>query len=198
MSEAPTISLHCAQPLLKTQLAIVLESQGQFLAQLGAVALVIDVPTPSGLLMLEHLSGQRAVFVTDNPCPEYWLDVLATGVEGFLFRCVAIDDLFLAVSAVANGQRLIKHPKTVDALSAHERRILRCIAEGLTSEEIGARFGLKTKVVRNYVSMILSSVRLAHPELRVTARPHLVQYYFGLWDLLRRDTESPRDVTNIT
>jgi len=55
----------------RDQLVHTLELQGQYLAQFGEVALILDVPTPSGLVFLEQLPRQRTVFVTDNPCPKY-------------------------------------------------------------------------------------------------------------------------------
>ncbi|MEZ5139683.1 MAG: response regulator transcription factor [Acidimicrobiales bacterium] len=53
----------------------------------------------------------------------------------------------------------LRHGKEEDeriaSLTAHERRILDLLAEGLTNRQIGERLHLAEKTVKNYVSNVL-------------------------------------------
>ncbi len=98
--------------------------------------------------------------------------------SGYLLKQVRGQQLAEAVKAVARGEslldplvtkRVIDHvrelaaravPEKRDELSERENSILTLIAEGKTNREIGLDIFLSDKTVKNYVSSILSKLKL--------------------------------------
>ena len=101
------------------------------------------------------------------------LDSVVAGASGYVLKQIRGSELVDNVRKVAAGRSLLDagavkrmverlnadattggDPRASD-LSAQERRILDCLAEGLTNREIGERMFLAEKTVKNYVSNLL-------------------------------------------
>ncbi|MEZ5183141.1 MAG: response regulator transcription factor [Acidimicrobiales bacterium] len=111
-------------------------------------------------LMLTSYADDEALF-----------DSIMAGAAGYILKQVRGNDLVDGVRRVAAGQSLLdpamttrvldrlRHGKEEDeriaSLTAHERRILDLLAEGLTNRQIGERLHLAEKTVKNYVSNVL-------------------------------------------
>lgn len=63
----------------------------------------------------------------------------------------------------------------LDKLSAREREVLECVAEGLSNADVGAHLGLSEKTVKHYMTSILSKLQL-HSRLEVA----LLAYRAGI------------------
>jgi DNA-binding NarL/FixJ family response regulator len=174
-----------------------IRAQGYIVTPHGEVTVIMDAPQGSALINFETKPIQKTIFITDNPCGEYWLDVLKLGVTGFIIGNTGVDNILLAAHSVHRDQSFIKHPPFRSALTPKERSILRLVADGLEDNEIANRFNLKSNVVRNYVSTIMSKLRATHPDMRMSSRIHLNNYYWGLWHVLRAEQHDNRNMTDV-
>ena len=100
------------------------------------------------------------------------------GADGFVSKEAANAEIVGAVRRVAGGGSVVGAAtadavfqslraegtaKTkLDELSAREREILGCLAEGMTNREIASRLFLSEKTVRNHVSAILRKLGFRH------------------------------------
>jgi DNA-binding NarL/FixJ family response regulator len=182
----PLIAVIGYKPDCVARLTAFLLAQSYVLSLAPTVTIILDEPSGSGLSWLEGRSMQRIVFVTENPCQEYWLNTLSLGLRSFLAGTVNADDITAAVNAVAANGTYIKHPSIHEPLSSPERLVLAAIGDGLEDQEIAERLGIKNGTVRNRVSQMMERLRYAHPALRLTSRMRLAFYYLGLWHKIER------------
>jgi len=102
---------------------------------------------------------------------------ILAGASGVLLQGISGDALLTAIKSVAEGAssldpivtshvldllRGAARPRAdpVSQLSAQERRVLAQIAEGKTNREIASALALSEKTVKNYVSSILSKLKM--------------------------------------
>jgi two-component system, NarL family, response regulator DevR len=118
----------------------------------------------------------KVLILTSYDDDEALFAAILAGAAGYLLKQVGGNDLVDAVRRVAAGQSLIDPSLTarvlerlrhgpaeheeLAALTEQERKILVLIAEGLTNRQIGERLFLAEKTVKNYVSSILSKLKL--------------------------------------
>ena len=136
-------------------------------------------PTIAGLILTSY-DDDDALFAA-----------IMAGAAGYILKQVGGNDLVETVRRVAAGQstldpsvtarvldRLRNGPRAdpeLAALSAQEQRILELIGEGLTNREIAERMYLAEKTVKNYVSSMLSKLRLTsrtQAAIFATKHPH--------------------------
>lgn len=97
-------------------------------------------------------------------------EALAAGARGYIEKTASFSEFTVALKAVAAGrnylgpaitrsvQRIVGNPEAVDAhmeLSGRERDVLRFLAEGLTSKEIGDTLGISVRTVENHRASIV-------------------------------------------
>jgi DNA-binding NarL/FixJ family response regulator len=145
--------------------------------------LFVDSSGHRAVHLLEGTANDTVV-VTDNPCQEYWLDVLALEPSGFLAGDVGPAQIVEACEAVARGERVRHHPPCDSPLWPKERAVVRLLAEGLEPEEIAARLRIGPAVVRNYVASSTMKLRLGRG-LKLSTRIQLANYYWG--NMLKAD-----------
>jgi DNA-binding NarL/FixJ family response regulator len=118
----------------------------------------------------------NALILTSYDDDEALFAAIMAGAAGYVLKLIHGTDLIGAVRRVAAGQSLLdpavtaqvlqrvrEGPPTDPALAQlteQERRILACIAEGLTNRQIGERLFLAEKTVKNYVSSLLAKLGL--------------------------------------
>ena len=106
---------------------------------------------------------------------QYVLGMLDAGAAGYLFKQSAVDDLVQAIRTVSNGQCFLDPAATKavieslrerrerfapgDGLTDREKDVLRFIAQGYTSKEIGRKLRLSPKTVENYRARILKKLQ---------------------------------------
>lgn len=96
-------------------------------------------------------------------------EALAAGATGYIEKTASFGEFTTALQAVATGrtylgpaiaravQRIVSNPEKVETsveLSVREREVLRFIAEGLSSKEIGERLGISVRTVENHRASI--------------------------------------------
>lgn len=122
----------------------------------------------TAVIMLTSFSDDEAVFAS-----------IMAGAAGYVLKEVRGNELVQAIRTVGKGESLLdpavtsalldrlrkgKHLTSDDKLARltpQEERILTGIAEGKTNREIGEELRLAEKTVKNYVSSILSKLKVA-------------------------------------
>jgi DNA-binding NarL/FixJ family response regulator len=130
----------------------------------------------------------RVLILTAQAEEQYLLPVLRAGGSGYLLKDAGPDDLLDAIRAVHRGDAYLPpaaaalllrdYTRRADGadldaayadLSPREREVVRLIAEGHSSREIGERLFVGAKTVETYR-------RRAMEKLGLHSRPELVQY----------------------
>jgi DNA-binding NarL/FixJ family response regulator len=154
----------------------------------------IDMPKLSGLDVAKeaaHLSSSTKIIVLSFHKDPYILrKALALGVGGYLLKDSAMEEIAIAIGSVVKGQVYVSseiavktladnnasvEPKSplLRGLTEAERRILRLIAEGLSSKEIAEQVSLHYRTVENQRNAICRKLNLeggANALLRFTVQ----------------------------
>jgi len=99
----------------------------------------------------------------------YQAQMFEAGASAYVLKNEAIDDLVEAIQSVLRGDRFVSPAVTQDravasprgaapdkrALTDREREVLRLLAEGQRTREIGAALGISTKTVETYRGRIM-------------------------------------------
>jgi two-component system, NarL family, response regulator DevR len=132
------------------------------------------------VVMLTSFADDQALFAS-----------ILAGAAGYVLKQINAADLLRAVRTVAAGGSLLDPGVTgtvlarlragkqllrderLARLSPQEERILGLVAEGLTNRQIGQRLGLAEKTVKNYMSSVLSKLRVGR---RAEAAAYLARH----------------------
>jgi DNA-binding NarL/FixJ family response regulator len=110
--------------------------------------------------------GLRIIVLTMHSDPESVRQALAAGAAGYLVKGAHMDELFVAIRAVARGQRYLHSSVTAGVvedsvswfqhgpISAREREILRLLASGHPPAEIGRMLEISVNTVRRHIANI--------------------------------------------
>ncbi len=142
----------------------------------------LQMPQKSGLEAIidirKKMPDARILVVTSFAEDETVFSAIKAGAQGYLLKDSTPEDLLHAIRDVYNG-RLSLHPTiaakviqelhrptnlkpTSDPLTARELDILKCVAQGMTNQEIAAKLVVSERTVRTHVSNILSKLHLAN------------------------------------
>jgi two-component system, NarL family, response regulator DevR len=118
----------------------------------------------------------RAIILTSYDDDDALFAAIMAGAAGYVLKQIHGTDLVDGIRRVAAGQSLLDPalvarvlqrvrdgsgpPDELAGLTEQERKILACIAEGLTNRQIGQRLYLAEKTVKNYVSSLLAKLGL--------------------------------------
>jgi DNA-binding NarL/FixJ family response regulator len=143
---------------------------------------VLDVAMPrlTGVQAARHLTEQRpdlrVLILSMHDNEQFFFEALRAGASGYVLKSAAHEDLVNACRAAMRGEPFL-HPAGVaalvndflergreelpsDPLSPRESEIVKLIAEGLTSREIGALLHISDKTVERHRSNILDKLGL--------------------------------------
>jgi two-component system, NarL family, response regulator DevR len=118
----------------------------------------------------------RAIILTSYDDDHALFAAIMAGAAGYVLKQIHGTDLVDGIRRVAAGQSLLDPalvarvlqrvrdgsgpPDELAALTEQERKILACIADGMTNRQIGQRLYLAEKTVKNYVSSLLAKLGL--------------------------------------
>jgi two-component system response regulator NreC len=131
----------------------------------------------------------KVLALTVHADEQYFFQMLAAGAEGYVTKQVAADELVEAIRAVAAGnvylqpalaswllkdyRRLLsqtadwRHLETSDPpasglelLSRRELQVLECVAQGMTSVQIGEALGISPKTVARHRERIMGKLNM--------------------------------------
>lgn len=134
------------------------------------VLLDITISSLNGFEVLEQITKQypqtRVIILTVHEGTEYAMRALRAGAAGYLPKSAATIELEDAISAVAEGGTYLSHEisqKTVfeyaqartpqdllASLTSRQREILKLIAEGQSTKEIGSNLNISVKTVESH------------------------------------------------
>jgi len=144
-----------------------------------------------------QLGTVKIVVLTTFELDEYVQEALRIGASGFLVKHTDPDQLVHAVKAVAAGDAMLSpsvtrrlidalagqpehavpmpDPKILETLTEREREVVELVAQGLSNDEIAARWFVSPATVRTHVSRAMT-------KLYARDRAHLVvlAYRHGL------------------
>jgi DNA-binding NarL/FixJ family response regulator len=163
----------------------------EILGRLTVDVLLLDVRMPrlGGLEVLDALrtNPQRppTLVLTTFDDPELLLEAARREARGFLSKAVTLEELVMAIRAVAEGATWFQPTVTsnlrkaltsrngrreaarFDALTEREVEVLKLVAGGLTNREIAQTFSVADGTVKNQVSSILSKLAVHDRTLAV-------------------------------
>ncbi len=152
-----------------------LETLGR--TDIDVAVLDVSMPEKSGLRVVEEARAEgcraRFVILTMYDDPAYARQARQLGVDGYLLKESAAEDLVVAVRAVAAGgtyvsaavvDRVLVKTDATDAelasLTPAERAVLRELAKNRTSQQIARTLGLSVRTVQNHRANMCSKLGL--------------------------------------
>jgi DNA-binding NarL/FixJ family response regulator len=142
----------------------------------------LEMPKASGLVVAETVRkeglGTALVILTMHRDAEIFRKALDTGAKGYVLKDSAVTDVVACLHMVAAGRAYISPALSSELLSRREeggapglagltpaeRRVLRFIAQGLTSGAIAAELGITEKTVENHRQHICGKLGLRGPQ----------------------------------
>ena len=144
------------------------------------ILLDISMPGMGGVEFTRRLKARwphvAILAVTVHDSQAYLLQMIEAGAEGYLPKHAAANDLLTGIRAVHAGQKYI-HPSMIDALvegyrgkgaraagagalTARQKQVLRLIAQGMTSVQVGQQLGLSPRTVDRHIENIMKKLGL--------------------------------------
>ena len=134
--------------------------------------LILDLRFP-GLTCISQLAELRQqlrrttlVVVSMVDDPALIEQVMALGVDGFIGKNIAPDEIGQALLAIREGEVLVKFapsgllPLDTHTLTTRQQEVLRLIAQGKTNKEIAKALDISPFTVRIHVSSLLRSLKV--------------------------------------
>lgn len=126
----------------------------------------LSLPPPNGVDVTRTLraekSATRVLVLTMHAAPEFVRPALDAGAMGYVVKGAGLDDLVVALRAVARGERFVdamaaaamRAPPSaddaLDQLTPREVEVLRRVASGETNREMAQALGLSPKTVDSH------------------------------------------------
>lgn len=147
------------------------------------VVLDVNMPRKNGLevarMLREEGRGVRILILSMHDDPEYVLQAVRAGADGYVLKDVAPAELRDAVVAVHEGREYFTARVTqqisvglrqeieeeqlrgrVESLTRRETEVLRLVAEGLTNREIGDRLEISPRTVETHRERVMGKLRI--------------------------------------
>jgi len=137
----------------------------------------VNLPDESGILvgqqLLQRIPDLRLLFLCDHDWDIYLIAARGIGASGVFTRSVPAEDIIFSINQVMkaplyNSDQLNriqswkdKFGKNLQALKAHEWKVLWQVAAGLSNREIAKKLELSHATVEKYVSRILERMELS-------------------------------------
>lgn len=134
------------------------------------ILLDLSLPDVSGIEVIHQLRKEcpdaRVVVLSMHDGPEYVRPAIRAGVAGYLIKGSDVGDLVKAVHCAVRGEAMLSPgiarvlldsagATPSDQLSARELEVLRLVAGGKTSKEVGQMLGISPKTVDNHRGSIM-------------------------------------------
>jgi DNA-binding NarL/FixJ family response regulator len=149
-------------------------------AEVDLAVLDVTMPRMTGLQAARELSqqkpGLKVLILSMHDNEQYFFEALKAGASGYVLKSVANRDLIEACRATMRGEPFL-YPAAVralvrdylerasrgeatpeDPLSPRELEVVKLIAEGLTSEEIGEQLFISKKTVDRHRENVLEKL----------------------------------------
>ena len=147
------------------------------------VVLDVTMPGKTGLEVAKELrdAGQkvRILILSMHDDPEYVLQAVRAGADGYVLKDVAPAELRRAIASVSQGREFFTERIThqlsvglraeleseqkrsrVESLTAREVEVLLQIANGRTNREIGEELGISPRTVETHRERVMTKLRI--------------------------------------
>ncbi|MDP2958283.1 MAG: response regulator transcription factor [Longimicrobiales bacterium] len=147
------------------------------------LVLDISMPRKTGLEVAKELRAQGSemgiLVLSMHDNPEYVLEAVRAGADGYVLKDVGPSELREAVRAVAEGREYfterVTHQLSValreelererqrsklDQLTGREREVLIRVAKGRTNREIAEEFGISPRTVETHRERVMAKLRI--------------------------------------
>lgn len=147
------------------------------------VVLDVNMPGKTGLEVAAELRSEghsaRVLVLSMHDDPEYVLQAVRSGADGYVLKDAAPADLREAVQAVHDGREYFAARVTqqlsvglrreieeeqlrtrLDSLTNRETEVLLLVAEGLTNREIGERLEISPRTVETHRERLMDKLRI--------------------------------------
>lgn len=147
------------------------------------VVLDVNMPEKSGLEVTSELREAahpvRVLILSMHDDPEYVLQAVRSGADGYVLKDVAPAELRDAVRAVHEGREYFTARVTqqlsvalrkeiereqlrtrLDSLTNREKEVLILVAEGLTNRETGTRLEISPRTVETHRERVMGKLRI--------------------------------------
>jgi DNA-binding NarL/FixJ family response regulator len=149
-------------------------------ADIDLAILDIAMPRLTGIQVTRQLAelrpDLRVLILSMHDNEQFFFEALRAGASGYVLKSAAHEDLVAACRATMRGEPFL-YPRGVaalvrehleqgrealgaDPLSARESEVVKLIAEGLTSREIGALLSISDKTVERHRANVLEKLGL--------------------------------------
>ena len=134
----------------------------------------LDMPDMNGITLGVELKkatpSVKIIILTMHKEPDIIRSVMAKGIDGYVFKDDAVNDVVMAIQEVMNGGQYISKSTTlsrdeyntdlIEALTKTEILVLRAIANHKTSREIADEMFVSLKTVENHRNNISRKLNL--------------------------------------
>ena len=148
--------------------------------ELDLAILDVSMPKLTGIQaarrLAEHRPDLRVLILSMHDNEEFFFEALRAGASGYVLKSAADEDLLAACRAALRGEPFL-YPRAVDALiraflesggregsedplTPRETEVVKLIAEGHTSREIGEVLSISEKTVERHRANILEKLGL--------------------------------------
>jgi DNA-binding NarL/FixJ family response regulator len=132
-------------------------------------------------LLLEKLPGVKVIVISMYSKMDYIIAALQAGASGYLVKDTTPDMLLTALDTVARGNFFFDHraiekivqfvleqkdrrpsisEENYDRLTRREQEVMRLVAQGLSSKEIGAKLFISPKTVENHRTKMMEKLEM--------------------------------------
>ncbi|WP_214737310.1 response regulator transcription factor [Exiguobacterium sp. s162] len=156
------------------------------LTQPDVILMDINMPVMNGIdatkYILSHEMAHNIIILTTFQEMEYVLEALQVGASGYLLKAIDTKDLIAGIKLVHRGGTLINHDVAKILFTEHlsgelngvskgmvryqlsqrEQEVLKCLAQGLTNQDISEKLFLSMGTVKNYVSRLYDKLDVAN------------------------------------
>ena len=147
---------------------------------LDLAILDVSMPRLTGIQVARELAAQRpdlhVLILSMHDNEQFFLEALRAGAVGYVLKSAAHEDLVEAARSALRGETFL-YPRAVagvirdllngrpailaeDPLTPRESEVVKLIAEGLTSKEIGAVLHISEKTVERHRTNVLEKLGL--------------------------------------
>ncbi|HUF39289.1 MAG TPA: response regulator transcription factor [Anaerolineales bacterium] len=160
------------------------------------VIMDVRLPGMSGIEATREITAQlpetKVIMLTSFAEDKLLFDSIVAGAVGYVLKQIGSGELVRALETVARGEALLdpavtkkvfdrvredarkSEGESFSRLSDRELQVLALVAQGSTNREISEKVFLSEKTVRNYVSAILSKLKLS---TRAEAAAYAVRHH---------------------
>ena len=138
------------------------------------VVMDMAMPNLNGIEATRHLRtagfGGGIVMLSMHSERRVLTQALSAGVNGYVLKDYAFEQLFTAVQAVSKGESYLSpqlaalkedgaSPLVTDLLTSREREVLQMLAEGHGAKEIGFRLGVSSKTIDTHRLNLMAKLK---------------------------------------